>query len=80
MLLVLDNFEHLLEGAELLPPLLHAAPGLKLLVTSRARLHLAEEWLLPLGGLASGNQPRPRASPSICPRWRLCCNWCWAAR
>ena len=52
-LLVLDNFEHLLEGADLLPPLLHAAPGLKLLVTSRARLHLAEEWLLPLGGLAT---------------------------
>ncbi len=53
LLLVLDNFEHLLEGADLLPPLLHAAPGLKLLVTSRARLHLAEEWLLPLGGLAT---------------------------
>ncbi len=53
ILLVLDNFEHLLEGADLLPPLLHAAPGLKLLITSRARLHLAEEWLLPLGGLAT---------------------------
>ena len=52
-LLVLDNFEHLLAGAELLPPLLRGAPGLKLLVTSRARLHLAEEWLLPLGGLAT---------------------------
>ena len=52
-LLVLDNFEHLLAGAELLPPLLRGAPGLKVLVTSRARLHLAEEWLLPLGGLAT---------------------------
>ncbi len=52
-LLLLDNFEHLLAGAELLLSLLRGAPGLKLLVTSRARLHLAEEWLLPLGGLAT---------------------------
>ena len=52
-LLVIDNFEHLRAGANLLPPLLHAAPGLKLLVTSRVRLHLAEEWLLPLDGLAT---------------------------
>jgi predicted ATPase/DNA-binding SARP family transcriptional activator len=52
-LLVLDNFEHLLAGVDLLPRLLHAAPGLKLLITSRARLHLAEEWLLPLAGLAT---------------------------
>ena len=33
MLLLLDNFEHLLGGAHLLPDLLAAAPGLKLLVT-----------------------------------------------
>jgi len=52
-LLVLDNFEHLLAGAEFLPALLNVAPALKLLVTSRVRLHLAEEWLLPLGGLAT---------------------------
>ena len=56
-LLVLDNFEHLLAGAERLPPLLRGAPGLKLLVTSRARLHLAEEWLLPLSGLATPPAP-----------------------
>jgi predicted ATPase/DNA-binding SARP family transcriptional activator len=53
MLLVLDNFEHLVEGAAQLTPLLQAAPGLKLLVTSRARLHLREEWLLTLEGLAT---------------------------
>lgn len=61
-LLLLDNFEHLLAGAELLLPLLYDAPGLKLLVTSRARLHLAEEWLLPLGGLA---MPPAAAAVSI---------------
>ena len=52
LLLVLDNFEHLVEGATLLIELLHAAPRLKLLVTSRARLNLREEWLVPLEGLA----------------------------
>ncbi|MBN1966705.1 MAG: hypothetical protein JW910_18780, partial [Anaerolineae bacterium] len=50
-LLVLDNFEHLLDGAEHLPDLLAAAPGLKLLVTSREALRLQEEWLRPLTGL-----------------------------
>ncbi len=50
-LLVLDNFEHLLAGAELLGDLLAAAPGVKLLVTSREVLHLQEEWLYPVRGL-----------------------------
>lgn len=51
MLLVLDNFDELLEGTPLLLEILHHAPGVKLLVTSRERLDLAEEWLLPLAGL-----------------------------
>ena len=51
MLLVLDNFEHLLQGADLLPALLRSAPQLKLLVTSRERLNLREEWLESLDGL-----------------------------
>jgi hypothetical protein len=49
--LVLDNFDELLEGAPLLLEILHHAPGVKLLVTSRERLALSEEWLLPLAGL-----------------------------
>lgn len=65
LLLVLDNFEHLLrrpetgderpeseDGAALLMAVLQGAPGVKLLVTSRERLDLRDEWLLPLGGLA----------------------------
>ncbi len=40
LLLVLDNFEQLLEGADLLPDLLRSAPGLKIVVTSRERVHL----------------------------------------
>jgi predicted ATPase/DNA-binding SARP family transcriptional activator len=51
LLLVLDNFEHLVSGASLLSELLTACPQLKLLVTSRERLHLEQEWLLPLEGL-----------------------------
>ncbi len=53
MLLVLDNFEHLLEGTRLLAQILDHdhAPGVKLLVTSRERLNLLEEWLIPLQGL-----------------------------
>jgi predicted ATPase/DNA-binding SARP family transcriptional activator len=51
LLLVLDNFEHLMDGVALLPKVLRAAPQVKLLVTSRARLNLREEWLSPLGGL-----------------------------
>lgn len=51
ILLVLDNFEHLLEGAALLSELLQTAPLLNVMVTSRARLHLRQEWLVPLEGL-----------------------------
>ena len=53
MLLVLDNFEHLLDGAALLSDLLAAAPGLTVLATSREPLRLQEEWLFPLGGLSA---------------------------
>ncbi len=52
MLIVLDNFEHLLGGADLLAALLSTAPGLRLLVTSREALNLREEWLQPVAGLS----------------------------
>jgi predicted ATPase len=50
-LLVLDNFEHVLEAAELLADLLRAAPGVKLLITSQERLNLQGEWLFEVEGL-----------------------------
>ena len=59
MLLVLDNLEHLLDAVDLLPELLHAAPELKLLVTSRERLNVREEWLEPLEGLSVPPGPPP---------------------
>ncbi|HET7037253.1 MAG TPA: tetratricopeptide repeat protein [Thermomicrobiaceae bacterium] len=42
-LLLIDNFEQLLEAAPDLSRLLYGCPGLKLLVTSRARLRLSGE-------------------------------------
>ncbi|MFN8491778.1 MAG: BTAD domain-containing putative transcriptional regulator [Caldilineaceae bacterium] len=52
LLLVLDNFEHLLPSADLITHLLQQAPRLKVLVTSRERLYLCEEWLLSIAGLS----------------------------
>ena len=51
LLLLLDNAEHLLEGAEIFTKILEGAPGVKLLVTSRERLNLKSEWIFDLQGL-----------------------------
>src|SRR5690606_16540376 len=59
LLLVLDNFEHLAAEAGLLTELLRAAPGMTLLVTSRGRLSLYEEWCFELRGLATPDQAAP---------------------
>jgi predicted ATPase/class 3 adenylate cyclase/Tfp pilus assembly protein PilF len=48
LLLVLDNFEHLLPAASTLSELLAHAPHVKLLTTSRTRLHVAAEVEYPL--------------------------------
>jgi predicted ATPase/DNA-binding SARP family transcriptional activator len=51
-LLVLDNVEHLAGLPALAQQALVAAPQLVLMATSRSRLALAQEWLLPVPGLA----------------------------
>lgn len=51
LLLVMDNFEHLLDGVALLTDILATAPYVKILVTSRERLNLSSEWLFPVSGL-----------------------------
>jgi predicted ATPase len=43
LLLILDNFEHLLDGAPVVQEWMAAAPRLRIVVTSRAPLHLTGE-------------------------------------
>ena len=52
LLVLLDNFEQLLEAAPLLVDLLQTCPRLKLLVTSRAVLHVQGEHEYPVMPLA----------------------------
>jgi predicted ATPase len=51
-LLVLDNFEHLLEAAGLVSELMKAAPDTRVFTTSRERLGLSGERVFALSGLA----------------------------
>jgi predicted ATPase/class 3 adenylate cyclase len=55
LLLVIDNFEHLLDAGPALTRLLHAAEGLSVLATSRERLRLSGEHEYPLFPLAGSS-------------------------
>jgi predicted ATPase len=56
-LLVLDNFEHLMEGVSFVRSLLDQIPGLTCLVTSRRRLLLSAEREFALGPLPTPAHP-----------------------
>lgn len=56
-LLILDNFEHLLSGAEQVANFLEAAPAVKILVTSQASLNLREEWVRFIDALSVPDNP-----------------------
>ena len=58
-LLLLDNFEQLLEAAPVLSRLLAGAPGVTILVTSRAPLDIPEERIYPVPALQLPDQSRP---------------------
>jgi len=58
MLLVLDSLEHILEGSALLAEMLRRVPDLVLLVTSRERLNLREEWVCEVQGLTYPQEER----------------------
>jgi len=51
LLLVLDNFQVALDGANLLKQIMDRAPSVKVLVTSHERLNLLGETIVELGGL-----------------------------
>lgn len=68
ILLVLDGFEHLVEGAASLSNILQGAPHVKILLTSRERLNLHEEWLYPVEALrvpARADVPKAESSPAV---------------
>lgn len=52
LLLVIDNFEHVLAGADLMADILQVSPGIKVLATSRERLNLQAERVVYVGGLS----------------------------
>lgn len=75
LLLVLDELDHLVGTGPLLAEVLRRAPRVKVLATSRTRLHLSEEWLLPLDGFVEPDDARAlfvlharRADASFDPR------------
>lgn len=51
LLLVVDNTEHVIEGAPLVSGILRAAPQVTVIVTTRAKLNVTAETVLTLGGL-----------------------------
>jgi predicted ATPase/class 3 adenylate cyclase len=51
LLLVLDNFEQVADAAPIVADLLRSAPGLKIIVTSRAALRVSGEQEYPVPGL-----------------------------
>jgi predicted ATPase len=62
MLLLLDNFEHLIQASPVVAELLATAPNLKILVTSRAALHVYGEHEFPVPPLAL---PDSKSLPSL---------------
>ena len=57
-LLILDNFEHLVEeGRQLVAELLDATQGVRLLVTSRQRLNLQAEQIFRVSGMRTPDLP-----------------------
>jgi predicted ATPase/DNA-binding CsgD family transcriptional regulator len=58
LLLVMDNFEHVLEAADLIGHVLATSPGLKVIATSRAPLHLQWERELAVSPLPASAASR----------------------
>ena len=59
VLLVLDNFEHLMESTGIVTEILQAAPRAQCIVTSRERLNLQEEFVFPVEGMEFPDRESP---------------------
>ncbi|MCB0222273.1 MAG: tetratricopeptide repeat protein [Anaerolineae bacterium] len=58
LLLIFDNFEHVLEGVDLILDILQTAPAVKIVATSRERLRLHQEHVFAIKGLEFPGQER----------------------
>jgi predicted ATPase len=56
LLLIMDNFEHLMNGAGIVSEILQNTSGVKVLATSRERLNLKSETALSIVGMSEGNK------------------------
>jgi predicted ATPase/class 3 adenylate cyclase len=63
--LVIDNFEHVLDAASFVGRLLQGAPDVRLIVTSRAPLRIAGEQEYPLGPLARDGDDGAELPPAV---------------
>ena len=59
MLFIMDNFEQLLVGVDLVVEILQGSPGIQILTTSRERLKLRQEQLYPVPALQYGKWETP---------------------
>jgi predicted ATPase len=78
MLLLLDNFEHLMQAAPVVAELLAFGPSLQIMVTSRAALHLYGEHESPVlapGDAGCAELPSDRCAAAI-PRGGVVCAAC----
>ncbi len=73
LLLIFDNFEHLLPAATEVAELLSMTPQLKILVTSRAPLHIYGEREFPVPPLALPNL-RSRSLPALAKNPAVACS------
>ncbi len=59
LLLIMDNFEHILQGVDLVSDILSRTRKVSVLVTSRSALNLRAEWIFPLS-------PLPVSGKAVC--------------
>ncbi|MFN8496888.1 MAG: tetratricopeptide repeat protein [Anaerolineae bacterium] len=69
-LIVLDNFEHVLDGSDVVVELLESAPHTQVIVTSRERLNVRGEYVYPMRGMEY-DLAAPLAAAAALPAVRL---------
>ncbi|MBN1430052.1 MAG: tetratricopeptide repeat protein [Anaerolineae bacterium] len=77
LLVVLDGFEHLVSGADIIVDVLQGAPGVKIIVTSRQKLDLQDEWVFTVEGLST--PPEEVQDAAILARYDSITHFMWQA-